>query len=495
LGIKFALAADFSAAWRHFRRKPVAPGLLRQGRLLRSLFVLSILVPGMAAALTNRFAALLLYLWFALFRPQDWLWIDITRLRLSMVLGAMLIGPSLLTGIMPNVTHPLSAGSILFLVCALVSQMGAFSPDIGWLWIDFLVRLLLVCTLLVTLASTPRRIVAVLAVIACSLGIHAGKAGFAWLVIGGVRFADGLSGAFVDNNGYAMGTVMIMPLLVATAQNVHYLFEGRWPRVELWTRRAIYAMAFFCTFTVIGTYSRGGFLSLSAAVLMFIALQRRRAAAFTALGTVVLLALFIVPLPSSYTERLSTIRTYEEIGEDSAMSRPHFWKVAVRMAEQNFFGVGLRGYDNAYDFYDFLDGRYGRGRSVHSSHYMVLAELGYPGAVVWGCLLIGSFLVGWRIRARASSPDLPDDAREFVFTCSNALMVSMAGFTVGGSFLALALNDLTWLTFALLAALDRWSHAACVAKRAETFQRAGTVVRSEFAGAAAFSRPIGEPTA
>jgi probable O-glycosylation ligase (exosortase A-associated) len=456
----------------------------------------------MVAALTNRFAALLLYLWFALFRPQDWLWMDITRFRLSMVLGAMLIGPSLLTGILPNVTHPLSIGGLLFLASALVSQMGAFSPDVGWLWIDFLVRLLLVCMLLVTLSSTPQRIVAVLAVIACSLGIHAGKAGFAWLVIGGVRFADGLSGAFVDNNGYAMGTVMIMPLLIATAQNIHFLFEGRWPQVETWARRAVYGMAFFCTFTVIGTYSRGGFLSLSAAVLLFIALQKRRAAAFAGLGVVVLLGLVIVPLPKEYTERLSTIRTYEEIGEDSAMSRPHFWKVAVRMAEQNFFGVGLRGYDNAYDKYDFLDGRYGRGRSVHSSHYMVLAELGYPGAAVWGSMLIGSFLIGWRTRARAWSPDLPEDARNFVFTCSNALMVSMAGFTVGGSFLALALNDLTWLTFALLAALDRWSRNACAAKRLEAYQLAGTGTASFAglgrggapAGAAAFSRPIGEPT-
>jgi probable O-glycosylation ligase (exosortase A-associated) len=471
--------------------------------LLRSLFILAILVPGLVAAGTNRFAALLLYLWFALFRPQDWLWMDITRFKLSMVIGAMLVGPSVLTGIMPNVTHPLSVGGLLFLACALVSQLTAFSPDVGWHWIDFLVRLLLVCMFLVTLASTPKRIVAVLGVIACSLGVHAGKAGFAWLVIGGVRFADGLAGAFVDNNGYAMGTVMIMPLLVATAQNVHLLFEGRRPGVERWTRRALFAMAFFCTFTVIGTYSRGGFLSLAAAVLAFVALSKRRMAGFSAIAAVVVLVLFVVPLPKSYTERLSTIRTYEEIGEDSARSRPHFWKVAVRMAEQNFFGVGLRGYDNAYDRYDFLDGRYGRGRSVHSSHYMVLAELGYPGAFVWGGLLIGFFLIGWRTRQRAWSPYLPDDAREFVFTCSNALMVSMAGFVVGGSFLALALNDLTWLTFALLAALDRWSQRACDAKRLEEYQRAGAAAgragggfaAAAFPAAAALHQPVGEPIA
>lgn len=429
--------------------------------LLRSLFVLAILVPGIAAALFNRVAALLVYLWFALFRPQDWLWIDVTSLRLSLLLGVLLLVPSLFTGILPNVSHPLSVGSILFLACSLISQMSAIAPSIGWPWIDFMVRLLLVSLLLVTLASTPKRFVAILGVIACSLGFHASKAGLVWVVGSGVRFADGLAGAFVDNNGYALGTVMIMPLLVATAQNVHLLFEGQWPAAERWARRAIFLMAGLCTFTVIGTYSRGGFLSLSTAVMVFITLQRRRAAAFTGLAAVVLLGLLVVPIPQSYLDRMSTIRTYEEIGEDSAMSRPHFWRVAMLMAESNFFGVGLRQYEAAYDTYDFLDGRYGRQRAVHSSHYQVLAELGLPGAVVWFGLLAYSFGVGLKVRARAKSAGLPAESREFMFTCANALMTSMAGFAVGGSFLALALNDLTWLTFALFAALDRWSRAEC----------------------------------
>jgi len=57
--------------------------------MLRTLFILSILVPGFVLSLRNRYIALLMYLWFALFRPQDWMWIDITSLRVSMVLGAV----------------------------------------------------------------------------------------------------------------------------------------------------------------------------------------------------------------------------------------------------------------------------------------------------------------------------------------------------------------------------------------------------------------------
>jgi hypothetical protein len=67
-------------------------------------------------------------------------------------------------------------------------------------------------------------------------------------------------------------------------------------------------------------------------------------------------------------------------------------------------------------------------------------------------------------------------------------MVSMVGFMVGGSFLALALNDLTWLTFALLAALDRWSRDACARKQVEAFQLAGT--RGRLDAALATSRKV-----
>ena len=39
----------------------------------------------------------------------------------------------------------------------------------------------------------------------------------------------------------------------------------------------------------------------------------------------------------------------------------------------------------------------------------------------------------------------------------------MVAFIVGGSFIALALNDLTWVTFAILAALDLLSRQMCAA--------------------------------
>ena len=71
-----------------------------------------------------------------------------------------------------------------------------------------------------------------------------------------------------------------------------------------------------------------------------------------------------------------------------------------------------------------------------------------------------AFFLCVRVRLRSRHPSLSADDREFFFTASNALMISMTGYLVGGAFIALALNDLTWLTFAMVAALDRLSARA-----------------------------------
>jgi probable O-glycosylation ligase (exosortase A-associated) len=430
--------------------------------VLRSLLILGIIVPGIIAGLRDRFPALLLYVWFALFRPQEWLWIDVTALRLSLVLALILIGPALTTGIWPNLTHPLSIGTIAFLMMGMLAQFGAMDPETGWAWLDFQTRLTFICLLSITLVDTRDRFVKLMAVVGCSLGFHAAKAGLASLLGGGVRFHDGLAGAFPDNNGYALATVMVMPLVLATAQNM-----DREPAWMAWLRRGLFLWVPLCALTVVSTFSRGGFLAMALAILVFVLLQKRRLSALVGMAVVALLALAFVPLPEGYLDRLNTIQTYDEAGQEdeSALGRLHFWRVAIIMAQNRPFGVGLRNYEAAYDTYDFSNGAFARGRSVHNSHFQVLAELGFPGAAIWITLFLVAFALTLRVRSRSKRPELTPDEQHFFFTTSNALTVSMVGFLVGGSFVASALNDVTWLTFALVAAVDRLSSQALAAKQ------------------------------
>jgi probable O-glycosylation ligase (exosortase A-associated) len=338
-----------------------------------------------------------------------------------------------------------------FLLCSLVTQSVAVRPDMGWTWIAFMARLFLATAMIMTLADTPKRLAGVVAVISGSLAFHAAKAGLAFVLGGGTRFADGLAGAFVDNNGYALGTVMIMPLLIAAGQGAGMIYQGRWLK---WIKRAVFLAVPLCTFAVIGTYSRGGFVALAAAAFLFVALQRRPTIAVGGLVTTVVLLLLVVPIPKSYLDRLQTIQTYQETGEESALSRWHFWAVALRMVEDRPLGVGLRQYEQAYDLYDFSHARYGHHRAVHNSHMQILAEIGYGGEIVWLGMFGYAVFACLRVRHRSRDDRLDPDVGRFLWNTANGVLVSMFAFVIGGSFLSLALNDVTWLTFGIVGALE-----------------------------------------
>ncbi|MBM3777535.1 MAG: hypothetical protein FJW23_04745 [Acidimicrobiia bacterium] len=440
--------------------------------MLRTLFILSLLIPGFFWALFSRFGALVMYVWYACFRPAEFLWIDITDLRLSLVLGVILVVPSLATGRWPDVSHPLSLGALAFFGTMLLAQAGAVAPELGWQWIDFFGRLLVVCLLLVTIVNTRQRLIVLVAVLASSYGFHSSKAGIVFFLTG-ARFHDGLSGAYIDNNGYALAIVMVIPLLLATSQN---MLPGLWlhrlyNRFQPWLKRGFFLSVPLSAGTVIGTFSRSGLLGLAAAVFVFILFQKRKFMPMMGLATMSLLALLFAPVPSEYMDRMQTITTYEETNEESALSRLHFWDVAIDIANANPTGIGLRQFERAYDEYDYSRGYYGRRRSVHSSHFQALAEMGYLGLAFWLFLFAYSAFLGLRIRRRSRHKALPPDESWFMLTYANGILASMAGFFVGGAFIALAVNDITWYTFAILASLDRISKkqlADAIARQKET---------------------------
>ncbi len=419
--------------------------------MLRSIFVLCAFVVGGVAAVHSAFGALLFYLWFALFRPQEWLWIDITAYRPSLVIGLVLMIRSLAAGVLPNLTHPLSIGSVSFLLAALVAQHGAVNQALGWYWFDFLWKLVLVALFLTSLTNTRTRGVVVMAVMAASFGFFPAKAGLVSALRGGLQFGEGTAGAFIDNNAYAVGSVMTLCLMAATAQNV----SSKWLSRAFWLAVPLTAM------TVVSTFSRAGFLALSTAALVFILFQRRRWLLLSLAVAVIPLVLVVAPIPQRYFDRLQTIRTYNEVDETSALSRLYFWRVALRMSANHPLGVGLWNFQSMYDTYDTSGGVFGHGRAVHNSFLQALTETGWFGGALYAGMVgyAGFLCVRANRRGRACNLS-PPDAR-FLATAGAALLAALVGFAVGGFFVSMAYNDLTWLLFGVVAALDRMSKVLC----------------------------------
>lgn len=417
--------------------------------MIRTIIFIIIIVIIIGCALVSPFGALLGYIWFALFRPQEWVWIDISALKLSLVLGCILIIRSFIAGFWPNLSHPISKGILAFLLTGLIAQVNAANQELGWYWLDFFARLTVVCLLLINLVNTERRLFLAILTVCTSLGYYTAKAGLVSLLVGGIQFQAGLAGAFIDNNGYALAAVMIVPLLIASALNV----PKEWPFSKFIEKG--YKLAVPLTaFTVVSTFSRGGLLALIAVAVAY-CLSSSYKLRFFVLALVILIMMPFMPLPEGYVDRVATIISYEEQEETSAMSRLHFWRVALRISLDNPLGVGMFNFGDRYDQYDFTGGRYGKNRVAHNSHLQVLAENGFLGFMIWVFLFAYSFRVCFRIwRSTPSALDDPEYIK-FYRSMSLALLISMCGFIVGGTFASMALNDLTWMTFALIAALHR----------------------------------------
>jgi putative inorganic carbon (HCO3(-)) transporter len=431
--------------------------------MLRAILVFAILIPGVLLALTSRFYALLLYVWFAFFRPQEWVWINLRSLRLSLILAVLLVLPAIFTSVFPNLTHPMSIAIVMFWLSGLLAQMNAVDPAMGWRFLDVHGSWSVVLLFAISIIKTPKQMMQVVAVAAGCLGFFGAKAGIVSLLAGGAQFNEGLAGAFLDNNAFAVGLVMTIPLLIALGQNAELTFPSLPAPTLRWVKLGLYIAAPLCFYTVISTFSRGGFLGAVAAALTWAIFHPRRfrlLILFAFLGSL----LWVVPLPEGYEERISSISELSEdvetANEDVTEGRFYFWGVALSMAADHPFGIGMRNFMAQFGNYD-KRGAYGRRRDVHSSHFQVVAEHGIIGTIVWVGMFTYSLVLARRVRRRSRTPGLDPLDAKLMETVPLAFVVSMSGFLIGGATVSMALNDLTWLTFALFASLDILSKQKC----------------------------------
>jgi probable O-glycosylation ligase (exosortase A-associated) len=437
--------------------------------MLRLTFLLAVVVFGLCAATVDAFYGLLLYLWFAYFRPQEWVWVDVTALRLSLIIAVALVARSLAAGKFPDVSHPLSWALISLVFAAFIAELTTIAPRPTWDWLTLVAQNALIVLLLVTLVDSPRKIRLATIVVTASLGFHTAKHGLTTILSPGTRLTEGVGGSFGDNNSYAVLASMVALMLLALAK-----------AATNWRASVAFTVAGgLSVLTVIATFSRGGFLAITVGLVVY-ALVRRVPIGWIAGAACAAGLLFtLAPLPEGYTDRLETIQTYKD--DESASSRLHFWRVALDISSEQPLGVGIQNFNHVFDRYDYLHGRFGQGRSVHNSHLQVLTEAGVFGFIVWVAAIAYTIVLGFRIRARGRLMTNADGAM-FV-AIADGQLAAFTAFIVGGTFTAIGWNDFVWCLFGMTAALDRvsWEQSQ-VAVQCATLKQPSSIAYAETAG-------------
>jgi probable O-glycosylation ligase (exosortase A-associated) len=398
--------------------------------MLRAIFVLGLTLAGACLALKGPLQALLFYIWNAYFRPEEWVWGDtrdlILTLNASFWAGVLVVLSTLF-----GRTRLLWNGHIalVFLFAghaALSAQLSVYS-DYAWLFCGDFLRAVIITYLIAVLANDERKLHAVLLVMALSLGFEGAKQGWAELIRNPGERNDNTIAFLGDNNGVAVGMLMLVPILGAMAKTASHR----------WIRRLHLFLLGGVVYRALSTYSRGGFLAAGVLAIVYWVRSRRKAAVMG--GTLLVAAVFLRVMPDAFWNRMHTITTYEETQDWSALSRLHFWRVAVTMAGDNpFLGVGFHSFNPAYDEYDSSFGQYGETRSVHSSWFGVLSELGYPGFTLY-ILIIGLAIRNCQVARRRCAGKLHrNNLAAYAVACETSLWVAVTG----GSFLPFQYNEM-----------------------------------------------------
>jgi probable O-glycosylation ligase (exosortase A-associated) len=429
--------------------------------VIRTVIVIIALTIGWGYAIQGPLYAACLYLWIAYFRPESWAWSGVfTTLNLSYIAGAYLVIRAILSGVAFRFDTRTTL-LLLFLGHAFVSAWFGLNQEysVGY-WQEF-AKVIVVSIVLTNVIQTAADLRLILIVISLSLGFEAVKQGWLQLLLNPGQRNDNWIPFLGDNNLVAVGMAMLLPVVGALGATA----TG-------WRKRAFQFMSVGVLYRGLSTYSRGGFLSIGVVGTIWFWRSEHKA---KSLAAVTIAALLILPvLPQQFWDRMSTITAPAEERDESQQGRLHFWQVGVAMAnDRPFLGVGHRGYEPAYNTYDFSGGRFEENRAVHSAWFGVLGELGYPGLLLFAAIVISSLLACRRVRLAAKRGEIPGPLGPYAV----ALESSLLAFMVGGSFVSFQYCEMLWHYFALTIALERVAVAEMATERAKKNAEAAPAAR------------------
>ncbi|HKV98487.1 MAG TPA: putative O-glycosylation ligase, exosortase A system-associated [Vicinamibacterales bacterium] len=406
--------------------------------MLRAIFIAIIILIGTFYAVISPFYGLLFYLWNAYFRPEEWLfWLDVKSLHLSLIIGWYVVIRSFFSFPNPQISWR-TVLLILFLLQAMLGTLTSEHPIVSQVYLPDFIKVIVISYLIVVMVTDRSKFRLTLIVISLSLGLECAKQGWASLILAPGQKNDNNIGFLGDNNGVALGTMMLVPIIGALAQTT----RTRWKQFAYWF---IAVGVFLRGFT---TYSRGGFLA--AAVLGLFVFARAEKKVRALIGVALVAGLVVTVMPREYWNRIDTITAEEDNRDESAAGRLHFWRIGVEMARAKpFTGVGLNSFSPSYATYD-PNSFWGEGRQAHSTWFGVLAELGVPGLAIFLANLSLAFLSCRRIVLQTRDDPDARDLRIY----ANALLTSFVVFAVGGTFLSSQYNEMLWHFFALSTALS-----------------------------------------
>jgi probable O-glycosylation ligase (exosortase A-associated) len=351
---------------------------------------------------------------------------------------------------------------ILFLIyCGITTTMADFplpaSDKWGWVWKSLAFAIFLPFTL-----TTRLRMEA--------LALFMTLSAAAIIIVGGIKTLAsgggyGVLNLMIANNvglyessSISMAAICIIPLILYL-RKYNTIFPKGWP-ANLFCAAFIFA----CLLIPIGTQARTGLICIAVLALLSLRSTKRRFLYIFLMGAAAAVA---VPLlPSSFSDRMGTIKTYK--GDQSAATRIAVWKWTIDYAADHPLGGGFDAYrGNKIRFETVSSSEAGgqvnveanvvedKARAYHSAYFEVLGEQGYPGLILWLTIHVVGLFRMEVIRRRYKKRD--EQNGQWMGSLAEALQHAHVIYLIGATFVGVAYQPFIYLLVGMQIGLDSYA--------------------------------------
>jgi probable O-glycosylation ligase (exosortase A-associated) len=411
---------------------------------MRDLLLAVVVFGSLPFILARPFIGILMLNWISLMNPHRLAYGWAYSFPWAQVLGVATIVSFIIA--LPREKQRVSASPLTFLLVALAlfttfTTLFALQKNQAWLAWNQFSKIILISLLTVAIVRTKEQLRWLMLLIVFSIGFYGVKGGVFSLLTGGRSLVLGPPNSFIaSNNPLALALNMVIPIC---------LYLGRL-EPKRYLRWLLYVTAGFSAISVIFTYSRGGLLGLVAVVVLMAAKSKLRIGLVCTLAVFLGVAFWIAP--EKWFARQETTLEYEQ--DASAVSRLNAWQFAWRIALRHpFIGLGFRCHTPRLYAEYFPESR--TDNDFHSIYFGMLGEHGFPGLFLFLLLLLAC-LAKLRGIGRATRETVHP---AWYASYTAMIEISIVGYIVSGTFLAMQYFDLFYTLVAVVIILDRFARS------------------------------------
>ena len=429
---------------------------------MRDLVFVAFLGAFFAAGFRKPFIFVLAYVYIDIVSPQRLTYLLLNAIPISLMAVALAVGGWMLADDKTDTrVGPRQALIVLLLIyCGITTRTADFPIEALDKW-DWVWKALAFAAFLPLTLRTKLRIEALLLIMVASAS--------SIIIIGGIKTIASGGGGYgtlnlmVSNNsglyeGSTISTVAvaIIPLILWFTRH-GTIFPPDWK-----VKGFCYALVFACLLIPVGTSTRTGLLCIGLVALLMIRDTKRKV---LYLGLIGVLGLGAVPfLPSTFTDRMSTIKTYK--ADESASTRLAVWGWTWQYAKDHPMGGGFEMYRQNQIRYDTekVEGTAAnatidrkltvdKARAFHSAYFEMIGEQGFPGLAIW--LLINVIgIVRMELLRQRYRKCPPEQA--WITPLAGALQSAHIVYLLGAAFIAIAFQPFVYMLIGAQIGLDTY---------------------------------------